>query len=49
MASSQGLVIAGYYTAEENYNDVGSDSSIRIVNKIGEYYPTACLVTVSSR
>lgn len=46
MANSQGLVIAGYYSAEENYNDISNDTGMRIVNKIGEFYPAACLVTV---
>lgn len=48
MASSQGLAIAGYYLANENYKDVSSETGHKIADKIAENFPSACLVVVST-
>lgn len=46
LASSQGLVIAGYYLANENFRDVSSETGHRVADKIAENFPSACLVVV---
>lgn len=47
MASSKGLVIAGYYLANENFKDVSSETGHKVADKIAENFPSACLVVVS--
>lgn len=50
-AQSNGLVIAGYYLANENLRDVSYDKPYqsRIADKIAEYFPSACLVVLDNR
>lgn len=47
MAASKGLVIAGYYLANENYRDTSSEAGHKVADKIAENFPSACLVVVS--
>jgi len=50
MASSEGLVIAGYYTANETLDDMSIEKpATRIAEKIAENFPTACLLVVDNR
>uniref|UniRef100_A0A8D8LG17 ER membrane protein complex subunit 8/9 homolog n=1 Tax=Cacopsylla melanoneura TaxID=428564 RepID=A0A8D8LG17_9HEMI len=50
-AQSNGLVIAGYYLANENIRDVSYDKPYqsRIADKIAEYFPSACLVVLDNK
>lgn len=50
-AQANGLVIAGYYLANENIKDVSYDKPYqsRIADKIAEYFPSACLVVLDNR
>nr|CAG4635028.1 EOG090X0C9C [Alona affinis] len=46
---SVGLVIAGYYQASDIVGDVSPDLvSQKIVEKIAEYFPNACLVLINN-
>lgn len=50
VASSQGLVIAGYYTAHENIRESSLEKAHnRISDKISENFTGACLVVVDNR
>uniref|UniRef100_A0A0A9WTW4 UPF0172 protein CG3501 n=1 Tax=Lygus hesperus TaxID=30085 RepID=A0A0A9WTW4_LYGHE len=50
MAQSQGLVIAGYYMANEALDDMSVDKpATRIADKIAEASPNACLLVVDNR
>nr|CAG4642758.1 EOG090X0C9C [Evadne anonyx] len=47
---TNGLVIAGYYQANETLGELGPDLvSQKICEKIAEYFANACLVMVNSR
>ncbi|KAI5719914.1 hypothetical protein M8J76_016579 [Diaphorina citri] len=50
-AQSNGLVIAGYYLANENIKDVSYDKPYqsRIADKIAEFFPAACLIVLDNR
>lgn len=47
-ASEEGLQIAGYYAAAENFNDNSMEKApgIKIADKIAEYAPKAALIVV---
>lgn len=49
MATEDGLQIAGYYAAAENFNDTSIEKApaLKIADKIAEYLPNACCVVVS--
>lgn len=47
MATSKGLVIAGYYLANENYRDISSETGHKVADRIAENFSSACLVVVS--
>lgn len=47
MATAKGLVIAGYYIANENFRDTSSETGHRVADRIAENFSSACLVVVS--
>ncbi|XP_046384163.1 ER membrane protein complex subunit 8 [Ischnura elegans] len=50
LATSSSLVVAGYYLANENLNDISADKpGHRIADKIAENFSAACLVVVDNR
>ncbi|XP_071451155.1 ER membrane protein complex subunit 8/9 homolog [Hetaerina americana] len=50
VAASSSLVVAGYYLANENLNDISTDKpGHRIADKIAENFSPACLVVVDNR
>lgn len=50
MTSSSGLIIAGYYVANENIRDLSTDKPAnRIADKIAENFSSACLVIIDNR
>lgn len=51
MASEDGLHIAGYYAAAENFNDTSLEKApgLKIADKIAEYVSNACCAIVRLR
>lgn len=50
MATTSGLVVAGYYLANENIKDLSYEKcGQRIADKIAENFSSACLVVVDNR
>ncbi|KAG5315310.1 EMC8 protein, partial [Pseudoatta argentina] len=50
LAASKGLILAGYYLANENINDLSTDRPAhRIADKIAENFNSALLVVVDNR
>ncbi|XP_023726329.1 ER membrane protein complex subunit 8/9 homolog [Cryptotermes secundus] len=50
MASTSGLVLAGYYLANENMKDLSYEKcGQRIADKIAENFSSACLVVIDNR
>ncbi|KAG8224459.1 hypothetical protein J437_LFUL003182 [Ladona fulva] len=50
LSASSGRVVAGYYLANENLNDLSIDKpGHRVADKIAEFFPSACLVVVDNR
>uniref|UniRef100_A0A1B6C1U2 MPN domain-containing protein n=1 Tax=Clastoptera arizonana TaxID=38151 RepID=A0A1B6C1U2_9HEMI len=50
MANSEGLMIAGYYLANENIRDLSIDKpATRIADKIAETFSSACLVLIDNQ
>ncbi|EEB14102.1 conserved hypothetical protein [Pediculus humanus corporis] len=49
MAASKGLVIAGYYIANENFRDISSETGHKIADRIAENFPSACLVVIENK
>lgn len=48
MATEEGLQIAGYYAAAENFNDNTIDKAPgpKVADKISEFFSNACFVVV---
>ncbi|XP_046992996.1 ER membrane protein complex subunit 8 [Schistocerca americana] len=48
-ASKAGLVIAGYYMANENIRDMSHERGQRVADKIAENFSSACLVVINNQ
>ncbi|KAK6630918.1 hypothetical protein RUM44_003090 [Polyplax serrata] len=49
MATAKGLVIAGYYIANENFRDTSSETGHRVADRIAENFSSACLVVIENK